>query len=358
MNACSIFVYRPAMRCFLFLLLLPTGLIAQPAAPALSFVLVENERGRPMRGTIAENGMMVELLNAQGKHPWMVRQLFKVSAAYPYGPERPGDHVQWTMLGAPLQLGGRRYLWFELSDCYCEDQQVVVQRDGQLMRIRVPNDPHERQPMVDAAIRRSGDHASPEVFRFRPGTFTFAELAAEPAFAALEAQLAHRLERDCEAAYRKQLAEQERSYTMHPATTPAAQQEVPLPTEEEVTRAMPARPGLEQVAVARVHADTVWVKITGRVLLNGGCASGMPLFGIEMLTDTGGVERIPFELVQMDCGMPWADWEDHVVMMPPLRWWIAAHQPEGSNAMLPGSYRLVFVGGDLESVRTGSFPVF
>lgn len=198
------------MRKHLLVFLWPLALSAQPSAPSLSFVLVENERGRPMRGPIAEDWMMVELLRDAGKHPWLVQQQFTVSAEYPYGPEKPGDRVQWTMGELPLQLGGRRYLRFELSDCYCVDQQVVVQRDGQLMRIRVPNDPRERQPMVEAVIRRSGDHASPEVFRFRPGTFTFAELAAEPAYAALEGRLAKQLRTDREATDRKHRTQQER----------------------------------------------------------------------------------------------------------------------------------------------------
>ena len=143
-NRSASFVYRLPMRFMLLLFVLPLRLMAQPGAPALAFVLVENEHGRPLRGPSAEDGMMMELLRGQGKHPWLVRQQFKVSAAYPYGPEKPGDAVQWTMGGAPLQLGGRGYLQFELSDCYCVDQQVVVQRDAEVMRISVPNDPHER----------------------------------------------------------------------------------------------------------------------------------------------------------------------------------------------------------------------
>jgi hypothetical protein len=106
-----------------------------------------------------------------------------------------------------------------------------------------------------------------------------------------------------------------------------------------------------------VSADTLWVRITGRVMLDGGCASGMPLFGIEMLTDTGWVERIPFDLTQMDCGMPWGDWNEQVVMLHPLRWWIAAHQPEGKKTILPGSYRLFFVGGDLKRLWTEAFSL-
>jgi hypothetical protein len=180
------------MRLLLLLLLYPSVLTAQPPAPPLSFVLVENERGRPMRGPIVEDGMMMELLIAQGKHPWLVRQQFTVSASYPYGQEKPGDPVQWTMMGTPVKSGLRQYLQFELFTCYCEAQQVVVQRDGEVMRIRVPNDPLERKPLEDAALARSGGSASPEVFRFRPGTFTFAELAGEAAYDVLEGRLAER----------------------------------------------------------------------------------------------------------------------------------------------------------------------
>jgi hypothetical protein len=61
-----------------------------------------------------------------------------------------------------------------------------------VMRIRVPNDPLERKPLEDAALARSGGSASPEVFRFRPGTFTFAELAGEAAYDVLEGRLAER----------------------------------------------------------------------------------------------------------------------------------------------------------------------
>jgi hypothetical protein len=74
-----------------------------------------------------------------------------------------------------------------------------------------------------------------------------------------------------------------------------------------------------------------------------------------MLTDTGWAERIPFDLTQMDCGMPWADWEDHVVMMLPLHWWVAAHQPEGKKELVSGSYRLRFVGANMKALWTRPF---
>jgi hypothetical protein len=345
---------------FLLLLLwIATGAMAQPGAPPLSFVLVENERGRPMRGPIAEDGMMVELLSAQGKRPWMVQQLFTVSAEYPYGPEKPGDRVQWTMGATPMQVGGRRYLRFELSDCYCEDQQVVVQRDGQVMRIRVPSDPRERQPLVEAVQRRSGDHASPEVFRFRAGTFTFAELAEEAAFHAFEARLAEGLEHDRAAAYQKQLADQARhdreQRILLPSSVPPQLQTGP--TAEELARALAAPPGLEQVSVSRVEGDTVWLRITGRVMLDGGCASNRPLFGIERWADTGWVERVPMQHAQMDCGTPWADWRDHEMMLPPLRWWTGANQPAATRELKPGMYRVVLMGANGERMWTEAFEV-
>jgi hypothetical protein len=78
----------------------------------------------------------------------------------------------------------------------------VVQRDGELMRIHVPNEPLERKPLEDAALARSGGSASPEVFRFRPGTFSFAELAGEAAYDALEGRLAERAQRQRDAQHR------------------------------------------------------------------------------------------------------------------------------------------------------------
>jgi hypothetical protein len=75
----------------------------------------------------------------------------------------------------------------------------------------------------------------------------------------------------------------------------------------------------------------------------------------QLNTDTGWAERIPFDLTQMDCGMPWADWEDHVVMMLPLHWWVAAHQPEGKKELVSGSYRLRFVGANMKALWTRPF---
>jgi hypothetical protein len=80
----------------------------------------------------------------------------------------------------------------------------------------------------------------------------------------------------------------------------------------------------------------------------------MPLFGIGMLADTGWVVWIPHR-VQMDCGMPWADREDQVVMLHPLGWWVGANSPIGSKELMPGTYRMVLMGGNRREVRSPSF---
>ena len=170
--------------------------------------------------------------------------------------------------------------------------------------------------------------------------------------------MAKRLIMQDDAAYKQQLADQAEYYRDLPPPAPPSVPYIPPPpmTQEEWEEELARQPGLKEVQVDRVHADTVWVRITGRVMLDGGCASGMPLFGLEMPTDSGWVERIPFELIQMDCGMPWADWEDRVVMMP-LRWWVAANSREGQRELAPGGYRLFFLGGDGKEMWTALFTV-
>jgi len=80
----------------------------------------------------------------------------------------------------------------------------------------------------------------------------------------------------------------------------------------------------------------------------------MPLYGVELRNDTGWVERIPFELEQMDCGLPWADWTDHPVMIP-MAWWVRVNSREGAGELDPGNYRLVLMGANGQMKRTDAF---
>ena len=255
--------------------------------------------------------------------------------------------------GGPLQ-GDRTQGWtvYHPLEGMAESYVVIIHR-ADTMRVDLPGDP---KALIDRAWQRA-DRDTPDVIRFRKGHFTIEELVADPWVMATTIELAQQLTAADEAAYQQQLAALEQYYRdQPPPIVPAPPPLIQPPMTDKDWEVMWAQqPPLKDVRLDRVNADTVWVRITGHVMLNGGCASGMPLFGIEMLTDTGWVERIPFDLTQMDCGMPWADWENHVVMLPPLRWWIRVHQPERKKEMRPGRYRLFFVGGDLKRQCTEPF---
>jgi len=266
-----------------------------------------------------------------------------------------GPVQELILAGGPLFRDSTAgWIVFHPGEGMAESYVLVILR-GDTMRIDLPEDPKQ---LVDRAWRR-WDRETPEVVRFRKGHCAMEQLAAGPWAIAAAQHLAKQLIAEDDAAYKQQLADLEEYYRELPSPAPPPTPYIPpapmTPEQWEAERAK--LPGLKNVQVDRTSADTVWVRFTGRVMLNGGCGSGMPLFGVELMTDTGWVERIPFELIQMDRGMPWADWEDHTVMIPPLRWWVGAHSPEGQKELAPGSYRFFFVGGDRKEKRTAPFAV-
>ena len=127
-------------------------------------------------------------------------------------------------------------------------------------------------------------------------------------------------------------------------------------TQEQLEAEIAKRPGLEKVEIERVMADTVSVRISGTVMLDGGCASSMPLVAVELLTDTSWVERLPMHDWQLDCGLPWADWTDRQVTIP-LAWWVYNYRSAGDGLLAPGIYRLRFRGANMTDMRTESFEV-
>jgi len=347
---------------FLWLAILPTLLLpfvvcAQPGGPDLSFLLVRDANGSPMKGPYAESAMLREALRTRTKEPWSVELHFTVAEGYPYGPEKPGDHKWWPLTGSAMQARGKDQLVFRLFDCWCTEFYVQVMQGDRIMRVDLPDAPADRWALVQRVMARSGDHASPEVFRFRAGRFSYAELADDPAFDELEKRIAQGLEQTRDADYRQQLADQEEYYRTHPPQPPPVPVALPpTPNAEAIEREIAQRPGLKEVEVDSVVAGNVWVRLSGRVMLNGACGGAMPLFGVELRTDTGWVYRIPFELIQMDCGMPWVDWEDQTVMIP-LAWWVKLHSREGQGELDPGTYRLFFVGANMKQKLTAAFMV-
>jgi hypothetical protein len=324
---------------FLFILafLLQVGVFAQPGAPAFCFVLAEQgDVLRPLeRAVIVLQGYNERIAYVGYSGSWLKPGEELILNPYPLF--RTG-YDQW-MVYHPLEGHANSH--------------VLLISGKDTMRIDLPEDPRQ---LIDRAWNRR-DRDTPEVIRFNKGHYMIEDLIAKTWSEDAAKHLAERLIAEEDAAYKKQLAEQEEYYRQLPPPPPAPYSPPPPMTEEQWAAEQAKQPGLQKVDVERVSGDTVWLSITGRVMLDGGCASGMPLFGVEMLTNTGWVHRIPFSMTQMDCGMPWADWTEQLVKMPPLRWWIGAHQPEGKKDLESGSYRLFFIGGNGKEVRTKAFRV-
>ena len=331
------------MRTLLFpFLLMCATVIAQPEPPPISFALAE------------------DLTNATPlSRPYTVELHFKYNPQYGFGEHMRGDPMSTVLVGTPL-FADTTTGWqcYQVHETWSTELRIVVIADRDTMHLHLPDESAERYKLIERAWSR-WDRATPEVIPFRPGSFAFADVIADPAATVLAARFAEQLIAEEAIQYKQDLAEKEEYYRNLPPPIPSATPYIPPPpmTEAEWSAFWAEQPPLKEARIDRVNADSVWVKISGRVMLNGGCGSDMPLFGIEMLNDTGWVERIPFDLTQMDCGMPWGDWQDHVVMLPPLRWWVGVHQPEGKKEVATGSYRLIFMGGNMQEFRTSAFEL-
>lgn len=164
---------------------------AQPGPPDLSVVLVRDEDGHRIRNAYATHLAAHEWTGTRRRPAWTVVQHFTVSRDYPYAPHEIGTQKSWPLSPDTVHDGRREHLRFRLSECWCVDQYLSVVQGGEVMRIDLPNDPAERWVLVQQVMQRSGDIASPEVVRFRPGRFTYAELMNDALFDELEIRLAN-----------------------------------------------------------------------------------------------------------------------------------------------------------------------
>jgi hypothetical protein len=315
--------------------LLPIAVAAQPEPPGFCFVLAEDVKAlRPLQGSV---NVVHYYLDPVPYHGTPGRDPSK-NEVQPLqgGPLFRDSSEQWVKY-LPVSALGRAHL-------------LVIQ-GADTMRIDLSDGP---LALIERAWGRA-DRDTPEVIRFRKGRYPIEQLVDDPWALAAANTLAERLLAGDEATAKKQTKELEEYYRNLPPTEPQVASPAPpapMTPEEQIAAYWADQPPLKAVRIDRVDADTVWVKITGRVLLNGGCASNMPMFGLEMRTDIGWVERIPFDHGQMDCGMPWADWEGHELVMP-LQWW--AERRSREHELASGSYRLLFMGGNREMVRTEPF---
>jgi hypothetical protein len=183
------------------------------------------------------------------------------------------------------------------------------------------------------------------VVRFRKGHYRFDEAIATPWSVNAAHVLAKRLIAEDEAAYKRLLAEREAYYRALPPLAPPV---VPAPpvTQQKWEQTS----GLEEVELERVDADTVHVRITGHVMLDGGCASAMPMLQLDVLGGKARETVVPMPAQQLDCGLPTARWHGHVLALPVAQW-AALH----GRTLDAGTYRLILQGADGRTMTTHAF---
>lgn len=326
------------MRAFLLLFLFPAGLCAQPQPPAFHFVLAgEGEPLRPLERAVHVVQHYRERIPYAGMHATGLKP--EATLVLRSGPVFRDSTEAWR--------------WFHPLEGMAESYLMIV-AGPDTMRIELP----ENTTGLTQQAQQRADRDTPEVIRFRTGSHAMEHLMVEAWAMRAAAHLSTRLTAEDVREDERVRAEQLAWQLMHPpAPSTKPVQPVSQLTPEEIMAEITARPGLKRIRLLRVHADTVWVGITGRVMLDGGCASGMPLFGLEMRTDSGWVERHAMRDVQMACGMPWADWSDQEVKLPSLRWWVGANSPADRRVLAPGTYRVVLMGANMALMHTEDFEL-
>lgn len=336
-------VYSPLMRLVPFLLLLASAHVqAQPAPPDFCFVISEpGDADKPL------------------SRAYVVKQQYRERVFY-YNSDR-----YWLKPDTIITLGSRDHFkeknegWRVFTPVAgVSESRLLVIAGSDTMRIDLPDD---MRPLIDRAWKRWAE-PSPEVMRFKPGRRWEVNTCINEyqAGVATHQYILRRLQKEAE--YVPPPANIPppgiRPPTPRPPVAPIATPQPKHPsTQEEWEIYWAEQPSLKKVDVDRVNADTVWLRISGRVMLDGGCGSGMPLFGLEMLTDTGWEERLSLQQEQMCCGMPWGDWEEQVVRLHPLRWWVSVNSPAAFKELLPGTYHIMLKGGNMQEVRSPAFDI-
>ncbi|MFZ1692474.1 MAG: hypothetical protein WAT74_04665 [Flavobacteriales bacterium] len=329
------------MHWVLILWLIPLVALAQPTPPDFCFVISEpGDADKPLsRDYVVQQQYRERVFFHNSERFWL----------------KPDTIIT---LGSGDLFREKNNGWRVFTpDAGVMESRILVIAGKDTMRIDLPDDV---QPLIDRAWRR-WDRNSPEVMRFKPGRTWDVNIVINEYQAGVVTHQVILKRLQAEANYVPPPMNIPPPGIHPPELRPAppiAEQVPPAPkTPEEWEAFWAEQPALKKVEVERISSDTVWLRISGRVMLNGGCGSGMPLFNIEMRTDTGWVDRILFEWIQMDCGMPWGDWQERVVMLPPLRWWLGVNSPEATKELKPGTYRIVLKGGDMQEVRTEAFEV-
>lgn len=98
----------------------------------------------------------------------------------------------------------------------------------------------------------------------------------------------------------------------------------------------PRRNGLSSPAVYGL-SDTIVVRVTGHVKLDGSCGGSTPLYGFQRKEGDAWTYYLPPGNIQMCCGMPSAEWFQHTVALIPAH----VEQHAYGKPWKPGEYRVV-----------------
>ncbi|MBK8228044.1 MAG: hypothetical protein IPK70_12840 [Flavobacteriales bacterium] len=112
---------------------------------------------------------------------------------------------------------------------------------------------------------------------------------------------------------------------------------------------------IRKAELVSASMDSVRVSLTGTVMLDGGCSGDRPLFALEMRTDTGWVQHIPFAGSQMLCGAGSWYWRKRDVLLDlkfEVEWGLRRRK---DRVLAPGIYRLVFMGASGKRKATREF---
>lgn len=295
--------------------------------PDLSVVFVRDLDGNVMPGTDA-NPIAPQAWLSTSKVPvWTVQMHFTVGEDYPYAPHEIGTHKQWTLNADTVRDGRLRHLRFNIIDCWCRDQHLLVIQDGDTMRVDMPNDVDTREHLVHKSLARSGAVPTPEVVRFRPGQFKFVALAQDERMRAVELRIADRLAKHAGKAYMVRVAS---------SSPMPAQALTPAP---KVQRSQVIVPHGGSIRLVEQRGDTLVLRVTGAVMLDGGCASNTPMMAMQVnVAHDSWLQLASTMDAQMDCGLSTTEWRDHELRIPVVEW-TQRHGAQGL-AVMPGRYRL------------------
>jgi hypothetical protein len=121
---------------------------------------------------------------------------------------------------------------------------------------------------------------------------------------------------------------------------------IPMQRPEPSIEHEPRRNGPSSPVVYGL-TDTIVVRVTGHVKLDGNCGGSTPLYGFQRKEDDAWTDHLPPGRIQMCCGMPSAEWFQHTVALIPAH----VARPAYGRPWVPGEYRVVIaLVGDQELV--------